>query len=103
MALTRLLFLLALVAAPFACGDAAAQVDGPKRLLFLTHAGLYRHSSLANAEAAVKAMGEDAGFEVTLELSPFGGRLTAFETSGRVIHALLRRAACGSLAAAACG
>lgn len=27
-----------------------------------------------------------------MELSPFGGRVAAFETSGRVIHALLRRA-----------
>lgn len=36
-----------------------------KRLLFLTHAGLYKHSSLAPAEAAVKQLGETGGFEVT--------------------------------------
>lgn len=42
-----------------------AQEDAPKRLLFLTHAGLYRHSSLANAEAAVREWGASNGFEVT--------------------------------------
>jgi type 1 glutamine amidotransferase len=53
------LLLVSSIAAP-----AAAQ-DAPKRLLFLTHAGLYRHASLQPAEAAVTAWGEDAGFEVT--------------------------------------
>jgi type 1 glutamine amidotransferase len=36
-----------------------------KRLLFLTHAGLYKHPSLEPAEAAVTAWGKGAGFEVT--------------------------------------
>jgi len=44
-------------------GAAAAQ-QAPKRLLMLTHAGLYKHSSLGPAEAAVTAWGRDAGFEV---------------------------------------
>jgi type 1 glutamine amidotransferase len=43
----------------------AAQEDTPKRLLFLTHAGLYRHSSLGPAETAVIELGERGGFEVT--------------------------------------
>jgi len=54
-----LLFLLGLLAT-----TASAQ-EGPKRLLFLTHAGLYKHASLDDAERAVTAWGADAGFEVT--------------------------------------
>lgn len=41
------------------------QKQDSKKLLFLTHAGLYKHSSLAAAEAAVKQLGEAGGFEVT--------------------------------------
>jgi type 1 glutamine amidotransferase len=36
-----------------------------KKLLFLTHAGLYKHSSLAPAELAVTEWGKTAGFDVT--------------------------------------
>jgi type 1 glutamine amidotransferase len=36
-----------------------------KKLLFLTHAGLYKHTSLAPAETAMKAWGPGNGFEVT--------------------------------------
>ncbi len=36
-----------------------------KRLLFLTHAGLYKHPSLEPAEAAVTEWGKGAGFDVT--------------------------------------
>jgi len=54
----------ALVLASSHTAPAAAQ-QAPKRLLFLTHAGLYKHSSLGPAEAAVTAWGRDAGFEVT--------------------------------------
>jgi len=43
---------------------AAAQQEAPK-LLFLTHAGLYKHTSLGPAETAVTAWGQRAGFEVT--------------------------------------
>src|SRR5437868_15083237 len=37
----------------------------PKKLLFLTHAALYKHSSLAPAEKAVVELGARGGFEVT--------------------------------------
>ena len=36
-----------------------------KKILFLTHAGLYKHPSLAPAEAAVTAWGKTGGFDVT--------------------------------------
>lgn len=40
--------------------------DAPrKKLLFLTHAGLYKHSSLGPAETAVTEWGKTAGFDVT--------------------------------------
>ncbi len=44
---------------------AAPQQQAPKQLLFLTHAGLYKHTSLGPAEAAVTSWGPRAGFEVT--------------------------------------
>jgi type 1 glutamine amidotransferase len=53
----------ALVLASSLTLPAAAQQ--PRKLLFLTHAGLYKHTSLANAEAAVTAWGPENGFEVT--------------------------------------
>lgn len=56
------LALLALISLPIAV---SAQETAPKRLLFLTHAGLYKHSSLGPAEAAVTELGEQGGFEVT--------------------------------------
>jgi uncharacterized protein len=49
-----------LVATPVATQSAAR-----KTLLFLTHAGLYKHSSLAPAEKAVTAWGKTGGFDVT--------------------------------------
>jgi type 1 glutamine amidotransferase len=36
-----------------------------KKLLFLTHAGLYKHTSLAPAERAVTELGKQGGFDVT--------------------------------------
>ena len=59
---TVCLAVLALLIMPI---SAPAQDPAPKRLLFLTHAGLYKHSSLAPAEAAVTQLGESGGFEVT--------------------------------------
>jgi hypothetical protein len=56
--------LVAVVAFAVAASPAAAQ-ETPKRLLFLTHAALYKHTSLAPAEAAVSAWAEDGGFTVT--------------------------------------
>jgi type 1 glutamine amidotransferase len=44
---------------------AASQPAAPKKLLFLTHAGLYKHTSLGPAEAAVTELGTQGGFEVT--------------------------------------
>jgi type 1 glutamine amidotransferase len=41
------------------------QAPAPKKLLFLTHAALYKHTSLAPAEKAVVEMGKTGGFEVT--------------------------------------
>jgi hypothetical protein len=42
------------------------QAPSRKRLLFLTHAALYKHSSLAPAEAAVVEYGKTGGFDVTV-------------------------------------
>jgi uncharacterized protein len=39
--------------------------QGPKKLLFLTHAALYKHTSLGPAEKAVTELGKTGGFEVT--------------------------------------
>jgi hypothetical protein len=36
-----------------------------KKLLFLTHAGLYKHSSLGPAEKAVTELGKAGGYDVT--------------------------------------
>jgi len=41
------------------------QAPPRKRLLFLTHAALYKHASLGPAEAAVTDYGKTGGFEVT--------------------------------------
>lgn len=42
-----------------------AQQPARKKLLFLTHAGLYKHTSLGPAEKAVIELGKAGGFEVT--------------------------------------
>lgn len=44
---------------------AGDQAPAAKRLLFLTHAGLYKHTSLGPAEQAVKELGKAGGYEVT--------------------------------------
>src|SRR5262249_33333370 len=41
------------------------QAPGRKTLLFLTHAALYKHTSLAPAEKAVTELGAKGGFDVT--------------------------------------
>lgn len=41
------------------------QAAAPKKLLFLTHAALYKHPSLQPAEEAVRSWGKAAGFDVT--------------------------------------
>jgi type 1 glutamine amidotransferase len=66
MALSRVISAtLALLAALSLSGHDALAQTAPKRLLILTHAALYKHTSLDDAEAAVTAWGRDAGFEVT--------------------------------------
>ncbi len=47
-------------------GQRAASQQQPRKLLFLTHAGYYKHSSLGPAETAVASWGLEAGFEVTV-------------------------------------
>ena len=44
---------------------AAVSAQTPKRLLFRTHAGLYKHTSLGPAEKAVTELGKTGGFDVT--------------------------------------
>lgn len=44
---------------------ASSQGAARKKVLFLTHAGLYKHSSLEPAETAVTEWGKAAGFDVT--------------------------------------
>ena len=43
----------------------APDQQAPKKLLFLTHAGLYKHTSLGPAERAVASWGPEAGYELT--------------------------------------
>ncbi|MFN7917334.1 MAG: ThuA domain-containing protein [Vicinamibacterales bacterium] len=55
-----------LAAAVLLTAHGRAQSPTPrKKLLFLTHAGLYKHPSLAPAEEAVTDWGKTAGFDVT--------------------------------------
>jgi type 1 glutamine amidotransferase len=43
----------------------AEQPSGNRKLLFLTHAALYKHTSLGPAEKAVTELGKQGGFDVT--------------------------------------
>src|SRR5262245_18670993 len=43
----------------------STQTPARKKLLFLTHAGLYKHTSLGPAEKAVTEWGKTGGFDVT--------------------------------------
>ena len=44
---------------------AGLSAQAPKKLLFLTHAALYKHTSLGPAEKAVTELGKTGGYEVT--------------------------------------
>jgi len=44
---------------------AVTHAQSPKKLLFLTHAGFYKHTSLGPAEKAVTELGKTGGFDVT--------------------------------------
>ena len=58
--------LLATAILPGAAGSATTTASqAPKKLLFLTHAALYKHTSLGPAEKAVTELGKTGGFEVT--------------------------------------
>jgi type 1 glutamine amidotransferase len=57
--------LLCAVAAVLGGSRLGGQMPAKKRLLFLTHAALYKHPSLAPAEIAVTEYGKTGGFEVT--------------------------------------
>ena len=65
----RALVIVVLCVASFswAQAPAAAQATAgtPKKLLFLTHAALYKHTSLGPAEKAVIELGKAGGFDVT--------------------------------------
>ena len=60
----RFLFAAAALAA-LVSTSTGAQPAAAKKLLFLTHAGLYKHTSLGPAEIAVTELGKQGGFEVT--------------------------------------
>ena len=53
-----------IVVALLAAATLSAQA-APKKLLFLTHAALYKHTSLGPAEKAVTELGKTGGYEVT--------------------------------------
>jgi len=57
--------LAALLVASTLGAPAATQPPARKKLLFLTHAGLYKHPSLAPAEKAVIELGKSGGYDVT--------------------------------------
>ncbi|MBS1817634.1 MAG: ThuA domain-containing protein [Acidobacteria bacterium] len=62
----RLFVVLALAVALMPDATRAQTATGPrKKLLFLTHAALYKHPSLEPAETAVTEWGRTAGFDVT--------------------------------------
>jgi len=61
----RLLLLVASFTVVLTPATASNEAQTPKRLLFLTHAALYKHSSLGPAERAVADWGRTSGFDVT--------------------------------------
>lgn len=65
MVRTRARAALVVLASVLAAGVFAQPSPAPKKLLFLTHAGLYKHTSLGPAEVAVTELGKAGGFEVT--------------------------------------
>ena len=54
-----------LVCLAFSILNFSLAAQTPKKLLFLTHAGLYKHTSLGPAEKAVIELGKTGGFDVT--------------------------------------
>jgi type 1 glutamine amidotransferase len=62
---SRAAFTMVVAALLAAATHTGTQAPAGKRLLFLTHAGLYKHTSLGPAERAVTELGTTGGFEVT--------------------------------------
>jgi uncharacterized protein len=62
---SKTLLLLAFTSAFCLLPLAFLAAQAPKKLLFLTHAALYKHTSLGPAEKAVTELGKAGGFEVT--------------------------------------
>jgi type 1 glutamine amidotransferase len=62
--LSRVVLVLAMVTGLSGFG-VHGQAPPRRKLLFLTHAALYKHTSLAPAEKAVTEMGKTGGFDVT--------------------------------------
>jgi type 1 glutamine amidotransferase len=62
--LRRVVLVLAMVTGMSGFG-VHGQAPPRRKLLFLTHAALYKHTSLAPAEKAVTEMGKTGGFDVT--------------------------------------
>src|SRR5471032_2744976 len=60
-----LIILACMVAVGIAGRGLHGQTAARKKLLFLTHAALYKHSSLGPAEQAVTELGKAGGFDVT--------------------------------------
>ena len=63
----RTILVIVLAAATLSAASAKATASQAlnKKLLFLTHAGLYKHTSLGPAEKAVLELGRTGGYEVT--------------------------------------
>jgi hypothetical protein len=57
--------ILSVVLLAFCILHSALAAQAPRKLLFLTHAGLYKHTSLGPAEKAVIELGKTGGFDVT--------------------------------------
>jgi len=65
MTFLRRTVLVGLVGLAALAGVSAQQPPARKKLLFLTHAGLYKHTSLGPAETAVIELSKNGGFDVT--------------------------------------
>ena len=84
MTLTKFIAGALLTVAMLAAAQSASRAQTTKRLLFLTHAGLYKHTSLGPAEKAVIELGKTGGFDVT---TVEGYKLDWKEAQLRVPHA----------------
>lgn len=65
MVRSRALAVVSVLGAALSAGAFVQSPAAPKKLLFLTYAGLYKHTSLGPAEKAVTEIGKTGGFAVT--------------------------------------